>query len=483
MSFGSGIKKLAKEIANRYRYVRGQKGVLENPHKQLKQWRPEGSFDKVGRAAGLAGIDLTWFLFCLMKYTAKDSKNSLNAIFLDNALIDKWEKDKENIKTKKDDSSFQRFFKNLQKSHPRVAAKLQLWMVYALMTMGLVGGKSVYDNRDEIKQFVKEWRLGKENKEKQKETKIIEPVYDVSSPKFKENFVNENWFDLVVSLLEFETWHDTPKKQYNEKRQTYGPGLTWVYLDGKQKPCKGKKYVGMVADFSEEQIWNQVKQHCLYPGECFSVMQSELKKYDFFEATQNQIFGLFIAGYQMPSRLKDGVVKVKIGKRKKERVAYTGIVHRLKDAGNNIQKIVDSFMAGVEVEDVWRDGTNKRRWWCAMYYIGKISTEDLLSMDMDAFSKVHIDRIVKDGHFVFDDETIQYALSQKKIENGTVQDFIDAHFVLNDKDMVVKNNNEKQEKTSKKKSKKVAFNEGILKIKNKQKDNMIVYPFDSQHRV
>ena len=155
MSFGSGIKKLAKEIANRYRYVRGQKGVLENPHKQLKQWRPEGSFDKVGRAAGLAGIDLTWFLFCLMKYTAKDSKNSLNAIFLDNALIDKWEKDKENIKTKKDDSSFQRFFKNLQKSHPRVAAKLQLWMVYALMTMGLVGGKSVYDNRDEIKQFVK----------------------------------------------------------------------------------------------------------------------------------------------------------------------------------------------------------------------------------------------------------------------------------------------------------------------------------------
>ncbi len=496
MSFGNGVKKIVKEIAARYKYVRGKKGILEEPHNELKQWKPDSSLGKVGRVAGLGGIDLTWFLFCLMKYAAKDTKNGLNVALLNNAIIDKWEENKKNIKDKKDDSEFQKFFKNLQKSHPRAASRLQLWMVYALMALGIGGGKVAYDNKEEIKQVVKEWTFGKENKEgKQKETKIIDPVYDVSNSKFKEHFIDKNWFDIVVSLLEFETWHEVPKKQSKEKRQTYGPGLTWVYLDGKQQPCKGKKYINMVANFDEEQIWNQVNQHCLYPGECFSVMQSEFKKYNFFEVKRSQILGLFIAGYQIPSRLKDGVVKVKNGRRKKVPLAYTGIVHRLKDAGDDTQKIVDSFMAGKEVEELWRDGTNKRRWWCAMYYIGKIGTEDLLSMDMDAFSKVHIDTIVKDGHFVFDDETIQYALSQKMEKNGTVQEFIDAHFVLKDKGMIVKNNKKKQEnlnnitmnyekqkKSPKKKSKTIAFNEGILKIKNKQNGNMVVYPFENEYR-
>ena len=492
MSLGAVIKKIAKEIATRYKYMRGKKGILEEPHEDLKQWQPKDSLNKGMRVAGLAGIDLTWFLFCLTKFAAKDAKN----ILFDNVFIKKWEENKKNIKNNKDDSEFKKFFKNLQKSHPRAAATLQLWMVYALMTLGVGGGKVAYDHKDEIKQVVKEWTFGKEKKEeKQKEIKKIEPIYDVSGSEFKENFIDKNWFDIVVSLLEFETWHDIPKKQFKERRQTYGPGLTWVYLNGKQHPCKGRKYVNMASDFTEEQVWGQVKQHCLYPGECFSVMQSEFKKYNFFKARRNQIFGLFIAGYQIPSRLRDGVVKVKVGRRKKVSVEYTGIVHRLKDAGNDVQKIVDSFMAGVEVEEDWRDGTNKRRWWCAMYYIGKVSTEDFLSMDMDAFSKVHIDRIIKDGHFVFDNETIQYALSRKREGNETVQEFIDAHFVLKDKGMIVKNNKKKQEqhnitmnyekqkKLSKKKSKKIAFNEGIMKIKNKQKDNVVIYPFDNEYQV
>ena len=133
------------------------------------------------------------------------------------------------------------------------------------MTLGVGGGKVAYDHKDEIKQVVKEWTFGKEKKEeKQKEIKKIEPIYDVSSSEFKENFIDKNWFDIVVSLLEFETWHDIPKKQFKERRQTYGPGLTWVYLNGKQQPCKGRKYVNMAADFTEEQVWDQVKQHCLY---------------------------------------------------------------------------------------------------------------------------------------------------------------------------------------------------------------------------
>lgn len=160
MSFRNGLKKIAKEIAARYKYMRGKKGILEEPHNELKQWKPDGSLGKVGRVAGLGGIDLTWFLFCLMKYAAKDTKNGLNVALLNNAIIDKWEGNKKNIKDKKDDSKFQKFFKNLQKSHPRAASRLQLWMVYTLMALGIGGGKVAYDNKDEIKKMYVEWMQG-----------------------------------------------------------------------------------------------------------------------------------------------------------------------------------------------------------------------------------------------------------------------------------------------------------------------------------
>ena len=157
MSLGENVKKLVKEIAARYKYVRGKKGVLENPHQDLKQWQPDGAWGKTGRVAGLAGIDLTWFLFCLMKYTAKDTRNALNTVFLNNIVIDKLEERNRKKKIKTDDSNFKKFFKNLQKSHPRAAATLQLWMVYTLMTMGILGGKVAYDNKDYIKEKYIEW--------------------------------------------------------------------------------------------------------------------------------------------------------------------------------------------------------------------------------------------------------------------------------------------------------------------------------------
>ncbi|MBR3147826.1 MAG: tetratricopeptide repeat protein [Alphaproteobacteria bacterium] len=156
MSLGGNVKKLVKEIAARYKYMRGKKGVLENPHQDLKQWQPDGAWGKTGRVAGLAGIDLAWFLFCLMKYTAKDTRNALNTVFLNNIVIDKLEERNRKKKIKTDDSNFKKFFKNLQKSHPRAAATLQLWMVYTLMTLGIAGGKVAYDKKDYIKENLKE---------------------------------------------------------------------------------------------------------------------------------------------------------------------------------------------------------------------------------------------------------------------------------------------------------------------------------------
>ena len=70
MSFMDNLRKIASEISARHRYLRGDKGVLEKTHKQLKDWQPDGKIEKTGRVLGLGGIDLSWFLFCfsLLRY-------------------------------------------------------------------------------------------------------------------------------------------------------------------------------------------------------------------------------------------------------------------------------------------------------------------------------------------------------------------------------------------------------------------------------
>ena len=167
MSFKDKWKKVASEIKSRYKYMRGQKGVLESDYEKIKRWQPDNEFAKADKEHTLAEIDLVWFLFCLTKFAAKDAKT----VFFDNYFIKKWEENKKNIKTNKDDSGVKKFFKNLQKSHPRAAATLQLWMVYALMTLGIAGGKVAYDKKDYIKQKYISWIQDKDgqNAEAEKE--------------------------------------------------------------------------------------------------------------------------------------------------------------------------------------------------------------------------------------------------------------------------------------------------------------------------
>lgn len=171
MSFKDKWKKVASEIKSRYKYMRGDKGILESDYEKIKQWQPDNEFAKADKEHSLAWVDFTWFLFCLTKFAAKDAKSALNALLLDNTFIDKWEKNKKNIKTNKDDSEFKKFFKNLQKNNPRVAATLQLWMLYALMILGGIGGKVAYDNKDHIKQKYVSWTQDqdRQNTEAEKE--------------------------------------------------------------------------------------------------------------------------------------------------------------------------------------------------------------------------------------------------------------------------------------------------------------------------
>ncbi len=165
MSLVDNFKKFVSEISERYKYARGNKGKLENKYKQLKDWKPIDNLGKTGRLAGLAGVDILWGLWCLLKFTAKDTKAVGNKIFVDNALIDKLETKKYNLEVKDKDLKFVQYFKSLQKSNPRMAAKLHLWMLYALTGLLITGGIKIVKNKENIKETVKEWEEDKEVEE------------------------------------------------------------------------------------------------------------------------------------------------------------------------------------------------------------------------------------------------------------------------------------------------------------------------------
>ena len=144
MSMKSRFRKIINEISARYKFVSGAKGAIEKPYQQLKQSRPDGTWGKIGRVAGLGTIDLSWLLFCLAKYTAKD----LNTIFLDNQIIDKLKEQKQKIEIKNGDSTVRQIFKSLQQSHPKTAARLHLWMLYTLIAGMTIGGVKISQNRN-----------------------------------------------------------------------------------------------------------------------------------------------------------------------------------------------------------------------------------------------------------------------------------------------------------------------------------------------
>lgn len=434
MSIKEKFKKASKEISGRVEYMRGDKGILEDKYQDLKGSMPKDAWGEFTRIAGLAGIDLAWFLFCLSKFAAKD----LKTIFIDNAVIDKWKEENKNKKAKITDSKFKQWFAKLQRTYPKTSARLKLWMLYSLVATMVAGGIKMSErdgkedaqkskvenvvntpenNNDDVLDVTGEEfaQIEENGNDLQIDNKIKDVVkYNTTDADFSTKFVNENWNDIVISLLEFETWRDKATLHSGESRYTFAAGLTWVYTkeknkDGKlietQHACTGK-YINKASNFNMVEKWSQIKRHCLYKGECVNVMKEQLKKYGFQEITDYQALGLFVAGYQTPGRLK-------------------GIVHKLSDAGSNKQKQVDAFIAGKEIKSKYRNGTNKRRWWCAMMYMGYITADDLIDLDRDAFSTININTVLKNGHFVYDSATIEYVLEHaKNPSKGSVRNFI-----------------------------------------------------------
>ena len=188
MSFKEEFDRIISKFKARHKYLRGDMGVLEKPHKKLKNLDPENGWEKVGRIVGLGGIDIVWFLFCLGKFGLTD-------VFTDNFVLRKWEKEKQQIKTKDTESEFKKFFKNLQKSHPVVAARLQLWMIYVLL-VGLSFGtaKTVqHGHKIKIDDIKIDPSLSQEEWEKQMDA--IWP-YLYMETVLSEGFINEAYADV-----------------------------------------------------------------------------------------------------------------------------------------------------------------------------------------------------------------------------------------------------------------------------------------------
>jgi len=143
----------------------------------------------------------------------------------------------------------------------------------------------------------------------------------------------------------------------------------------------------------------QLKYHLQYKTETFSKLYDNSKNKKNFN--YNVAVALCLAGYQMPSHIDN-------------------IANNI-DKAENKQQIADAFMYYYGAKDC-REGTIKRRWICAALAIDVISIDDLLNMSMDAFSKVDYNTIVRNGHFQFDEATIEHVLSRKRGE--IVKDFL-----------------------------------------------------------
>lgn len=293
MSFRDEIKKFANMFYARRRYVqRMDTDKTAQWRKQLTDLQEQGKISPNAQKAGNKIIDVAWFLFCLGKFGLKDSKKIFNNILHDNTLlIDKWEQDKQ----------------KLQITNPRIKAVLQLWMVYALMIMSVMGAGKIGKDKKDVSQTFKEW---KENKEIDKE---LDDAKQHTFAAYQERLQPITpW--LIAELIAAEGVH------VNEQ------GLHTPYLDGNNNWTMGfgntiHKDGSSVTQYSkpitteeayEWARWHLEEQETFFYLYCYSVFDNELTVRNTGEA-----FGLSSIMYNSGTKF----IESKNDKNHKERFA------------------------------------------------------------------------------------------------------------------------------------------------------------------
>ncbi len=232
--------------------------------------------------------------------------------------------------------------------------------------------------------------------------------------------MTEYYPELFIAIEELETNRIKPTIHQSESRYTYWNGLTWVYTVDKkggihQHPCTGK-YKTMAEKMNRERREEQFQLHLKY--ETFKCLEKACKTNKNLD--HKMAVGLCMAGYQLSGHMSD-------------------IATRLNKA-KNTQEIMDAFKYKLPPDELFREGTLKRRWWCGAYAAGLITIDDILSLEKDAFTRIELAKIATGvtknknnktviGHYKYDKKTIEYALSMARGQGGkkTVKEILESH--------------------------------------------------------
>lgn len=275
--------------------------------------------------------------------------------------------------------------------------------------------KNTDSNIKKKEETKKDKKVDKVEVEKKEQTSSVERVKTVATdikyinPNMKKDeFVkqanNEYFPEIVIGLTQLETYYAIPRLNRGEKYATNGVGLTYTYSydkKGRLKQRRNPKNPKKVKPLSKKQNYEQLKIHLsvdLLPN----YLRPALKNKKNINA--QQAIALVWAGYQLPAHMDNIANKIETAK--------------------NAQQVADAFTY-YSGDSKWRSGTLVRRWWCAAYAVGVITIDEIMKLPRDAFSRVNINTIYKNGHFILDKETVNYAL--KRARGGghsTVQDFL-----------------------------------------------------------
>lgn len=228
------------------------------------------------------------------------------------------------------------------------------------------------------------------------------------------DFADQAWNayrdELVIGMSFFEDFIKEPRILKGERRATFGPGLTYVFdvdENGKieQHKCNGK-WADRAAKFTIDDIWNQFRMCCIHNMFAKYGLQKAIKGTDL---NGRACIALCFAGYQSPSAMKSIAEE------------YSGAITMQEKMDAFLAKVPRRTAKGVKIST----GSLKRRWWCAAYANGLITSQDLMSVPCASYASIELSKVYKDGHFKYDDETIQYALNKVcDVDRKNINDFL-----------------------------------------------------------
>lgn len=485
----------------------------------IKDWSPKGKGGKIGRFG--AGV-VSFNLYLLMRLITR--------VGFDNPIIKRWSGKYSNVKVDQE-NNFKKFVTNTLVSNPTASALLTYYMVL----LSFVGaGNVAYDNQDEIKQFVKEW------KQSDKDDVLIEGVVDDTIKddvaaddekldKQEETFAayKENLESLtpllIAQLIAAEGVNINDQglhEPYKDSKGIWTIGFGSTHLkDGTRVTKDTPPITGDEA--YELARWHLEEKETLFDMYCYGVFDKRLKPRNTGEA-----FGLASIIYNSGTKFIEDVND----RNHKER--FETLRQKYKEYGADISDslVYDVFQKypirnKADFGKAWIDsndpkdmgdaiglymadgaGMHWRRWLEAGLITGNIDPSDLLNCPIKGMYDFYVyikggRKKKKDDKFALWQKTDEgltpkietYAIfkewlknpqtrdkkgrivnmSSKRVKDFLPQDIVQQSFV---EESEINANN----KIENKKSKVVAFYNGIEKLKNKQKQNDIVYPIDGK---